>query len=124
MTDPNLSEFKAEIQTFEVDRERVNTIVPYVAVGPLALCTERLKLGLDIELKSWVNLYCKSLNTLYKQKMDEIFEFTDHQVTVSNSSNSQLVDLRVLSPECTILKMFAEKGRAYICLQYTTPLAL
>lgn len=80
MADPNLSEFNTEIHKLQSDRERVNALVPSVTVGPLVLCTDRLKLGLNVELKSWVNLYCKQLNTLYKEKMEGIFEFTDRQV--------------------------------------------
>ena len=78
--DPNLSEFSMEIQKLEDQRATVNSIEASVNVGPLQLVTDRLKNGLNVEIKSWVTLYCKHLNSLYRDKMEEVFEFTDRQV--------------------------------------------
>lgn len=81
-SDPNLSEFNAEIQKLQEQQETIDQIVPVINVGPLELYTEKLKLGLNIEFKAWLTLYCKQLNNLYRDKMDEIFEFTDKQVNL------------------------------------------
>jgi len=81
--DPILSEFCAEVHRLQEFTERVETIIPIVCVGPLELCSSKLKLGLNVEIKAWVTLYCKHLQELYRSKMEEIFEFTDKQVRIS-----------------------------------------
>ena len=78
--DPHLSEFNTEIHKLQCQQEHIDRIVDSVTVGPLVLVTNKLKLGLNVELKAWITLYCRHLNQLYRDKMEEVFEFTERQV--------------------------------------------
>jgi dynein heavy chain, axonemal len=72
-----VSEFEAKIRTFEKLIEEINTYPEFIPIGPIALATERLKLGLITEIGIWKQHYGSACNQLYKKELNFVLEFLD-----------------------------------------------
>ncbi|XP_025115342.1 dynein heavy chain 5, axonemal-like isoform X3 [Pomacea canaliculata] len=75
--DPKLSEFEAQIKHYEQLEVDIMGLPEYYDVGPLAMYTESLKLGLTTETKAWRLHYGKVCNKKYSTEMEEIFGFME-----------------------------------------------
>ncbi|KAK7469850.1 hypothetical protein BaRGS_00036128, partial [Batillaria attramentaria] len=75
--DPKLSEFEAQIKHYEQLEVEIMGFKEYYDVGPIALYTEMLKLGLTTETKAWRLHYGKACNKKYSSMMEEIFTFME-----------------------------------------------
>ncbi|PIK45719.1 hypothetical protein BSL78_17425 [Apostichopus japonicus] len=74
-THPILSDWKAKILSYQSLEEDIEEIQPWVQVGAIELKTEPIKYALNIETKSWKELFGKTLNKEYCLKMDKITNF-------------------------------------------------
>eukprot|EP00794_Sanderia_malayensis_P018805 gene18805-20701_t len=74
---PNLGEFEAQILLLKGMEATISQEPESYHVGAIALYTERLKLALCTEIKSWIHLYGKNANNKYHTQMETIFEFID-----------------------------------------------
>ena len=75
--DPHLSEFELMIHHIEELERKVNAEPEHYNVGPIALYTECLQLGLLTETKAWKICYGKGCNKKYYTEMHEILEFIE-----------------------------------------------
>ncbi|XP_033755107.1 LOW QUALITY PROTEIN: dynein heavy chain 5, axonemal-like [Pecten maximus] len=73
----SLSEYEAKIKHYEEQEVKIANLPEYYDVGPIALYTENLKLGLTTETKAWRLHYGKACNTKYMTEMEEIFNFME-----------------------------------------------
>ncbi|KAK7114139.1 dynein axonemal heavy chain 5-like isoform X2 [Littorina saxatilis] len=75
--DPKLPEFEAQVKNYEELEVEIMGLAEFYDVGPIALYTEDLKLGLTTETKAWRMHYGKNCNKRYSTEMEEIFNFIE-----------------------------------------------
>ncbi|XP_076449856.1 dynein axonemal heavy chain 5-like isoform X2 [Babylonia areolata] len=75
--DPKLSEFEAQVKHYEELEISIMALPEYYDVGPIALYTEHLKLGLTTETKAWRMHFGRNCNKKYSTEMEEIFVFIE-----------------------------------------------
>ncbi|XP_064611990.1 dynein axonemal heavy chain 5-like isoform X2 [Liolophura sinensis] len=75
--DPKLSEFEGQIKHYEELENDIMSEPEYYDVGPIALYTEFLKLGLTTETKTWRLHYGKACVNKYRTEMEDIFRFIE-----------------------------------------------
>ncbi|KAI0213081.1 Dynein heavy chain 8, axonemal [Lamellibrachia satsuma] len=92
--DPSLSDFRDVIEKFDSLIIEIELLPESVQVGAIVLFTEKLKLGLTEEVKSWKRLYAKQLNAVYKSKMAEIIAFISETLMKLNRNLQDLEDVR------------------------------
>ncbi|KAL5021557.1 hypothetical protein ScPMuIL_000712 [Solemya velum] len=92
--DPKLPEFEAQVKHYEQLEVEINSEPEYYNVGPVALYTEKLKLGLTTETKGWRLHYGKACNTKYRTEMEEIFKFLEDVTKRLSRPVKDLDDIR------------------------------
>ncbi|XP_056016925.1 dynein axonemal heavy chain 5-like isoform X3 [Ostrea edulis] len=75
--DPKLSEYETKINHYEELEVEINGLPEFYDVGPIALYTENLKLGLTTETRAWKLHYGKACNQKYSMEMERIFTFIE-----------------------------------------------
>ncbi|PAA83928.1 hypothetical protein BOX15_Mlig010548g3 [Macrostomum lignano] len=92
---PRLGEYEAKIIEFEREEERISGESASYDCGPVAIFTERLKLGLLTESKAWRLLYGRSCNQKYKTEMEEFFAFIEDIEKRLSRPIKDLDDIRI-----------------------------
>ena len=93
-SDPNLREFQAKILHYE-ELEKVIAREPEtIALGPICLYSEMLKISLRVETKQWKIAYGRSCNTKYANTMSEVFAKLDDFKKRLSSPIEDLEDIR------------------------------
>lgn len=92
--EPKVSEFENKIKSFERLIGEINAYDEYVSVGPIALLTEKLKLGLTNEIQLWKTSYGQACNQRYKKEINEIMVFIEDVVKKLQREIKDLDDIR------------------------------
>uniref|UniRef100_A0A1I8FY30 Dynein heavy chain 5, axonemal n=1 Tax=Macrostomum lignano TaxID=282301 RepID=A0A1I8FY30_9PLAT len=92
---PRLGEYEAKILDFEQKEETINAEPPSYDCGPIAIFTERLKLGLLTETKAWRLMFGRSCNLKYKSEMEDFFAFMDDIEKKLSRPIKDLDDIRI-----------------------------
>ena len=92
--DPKVSDFENKIKSFEKLISEINAYDEYVSVGPIALFTEKLKLGLTNEIQLWKISYGQACNQRYKKEINEIMIFIEDVVKKLQREIKDLDDIR------------------------------
>ncbi|XP_052714224.1 dynein axonemal heavy chain 5-like isoform X2 [Crassostrea angulata] len=92
--DPKLSEYEAKIKHYEELEVEINGLPEFYDVGPIALYTENLKLGLTTETKAWKLHYGKACNQKYSMEMERIFTFIEDLTKRLSRPLKDLDDIR------------------------------
>ncbi|KAK7469847.1 hypothetical protein BaRGS_00036125 [Batillaria attramentaria] len=74
---PNLIDFEEKTVMYEKLEEEISDLPEYHDCGPISLYTEKMKLGLTTETKSWRLLFAKSANKKYTSLMKDVLEFIE-----------------------------------------------
>ena len=74
--------------------ETIQDLEPAHRIGPLLFLTEKLKLGLITEAKTWKHAYGRNLNDKCAREMDEILDFFDQMRKKLSRPVTDLDDIR------------------------------
>jgi dynein heavy chain, axonemal len=93
---PRVGEFETKIKEFEAQIADVNAYAEYVAVGAVALYTEKLKLGLISEIGLWKSAYGQACNQKYRKEINEILLFIEDVNKRLHREIKDLDDIRLV----------------------------
>ena len=93
--DPRASEFETKIRSFQNVINEINSYPEYLAVGAIAIMTEKLKMGLAAEIKTWKLFYGNACNQKYKREINEILAFIDEITKRLQHEIKDLDDIRL-----------------------------
>ena len=91
---PGVNEFSSEMQHYAHLEEVILMEPDSIPVGPIALCSEQLKIALCAEAKSWRVCYGRAMNHKYQMEMEEVFRSIDDWSKQLSRPLNDLDDIR------------------------------